>query len=264
MTSACVARAKAPPAGQRPRSLRPRPNAALTLRPLPAPAYSAPGVRRGAYPRCTLSGMNLWGRTFARFYDRFMAATEEAGLGARRAELLAGAHGAVIELGSGTGVNLEHYPASGIDELVLVEPEEPMARRLERRAANSQLPTRVVRAPAEELPLPDASFDVAVCTLVLCTVADQQRALAELRRVLKPGGRLLFLEHVRAKDLKLARWQDRLHPLWVRFGHGCHCNRATVQAMRDAGFVVGELEHDRIPKAPAIVRPMAVGSAQRA
>ena len=207
--------------------------------------------------------MSLWGRVFARFYDRFMAETEEAGLGDRRRELLSGVSGSVIELGAGTGVNLQHYPAAGVEELVLVEPEAPMAVRLERRAAESPLPTRVVRAPAEELPLPDASFDFAVCTLVLCTVNDQPRALAELRRVLKPGGRLLFLEHVRAEDPALARWQDRLQPLWVRFGHGCHCNRPTLGALGSAGFRVDDVTHSRILKAPPIVRPMIVGTATR-
>lgn len=205
--------------------------------------------------------MSLWGRVFARFYDNCMAATEEAGLGERRAALLAGAHGSVIELGAGTGVNLKHYPAAGIEELVLVEPEEPMARRLEQRAADSGRAARIVRAPAEQLPFPDSSFDVAVSTLVLCTVRDPERAVSELRRVLKPDGRLLFLEHVRAEDPELARWQDRLRPLWVRCGHGCHCNRPTLDTLASGGFEIEEVTHDRLPKAPKIVRPMIVGTA---
>jgi len=138
-----------------------------------------------------------------------------------------------------------------------------MARRLEERASESPLATRVVRAPAEQLPLPDDSFDYAVCTLVLCTVDDQPRALAELRRVLKPGGQLLFLEHVRSEDPKIARRQDRIHPLWVRVGHGCHCNRQTLDALGAAGFEVGNVVHDRLPKAPKFVRPMIVGAATR-
>lgn len=205
--------------------------------------------------------MSLWGRVFAAMYDRIMADTEAAGLAERRRALLTGAQGRVIELGAGTGVNLQHYPATGIEELVLVEPEAPMAKRLERRASESTLSARVIRAPAEELPLPDASFDTAVCTLVLCTVRDPARALAELRRVLRPGGRLLFLEHVRSEDPRIARWQDRLHPLWVRFGHGCHCNRPTLDALSGAGFELGEVEHGRVPKAPPIVRPLIAGTA---
>jgi ubiquinone/menaquinone biosynthesis C-methylase UbiE len=189
-----------------------------------------------------------------------MAGQERAGLAEMRQELLSHAFGSVVEVEAGTGANLAHYP-SAVRKLVLVEPEEPMARRLERRVGETSVPARVVRAPAEAIPLPDASFDVAVCTLVLCTVGDQQRGLAELRRVLKPGGRLLFLEHVRAGDLALARWQDRLHPLWVRVGHGCHCNRATLEEMAAAGFTIDEVERSQIPKAPAIVRAMIIGSA---
>lgn len=207
--------------------------------------------------------MSLWGRVFAALYDRLMTDTEQAGLAVRRRQLLAAARGSVIEIGAGTGVNLQHYTPS-VEELVLVEPEEPMAKRLERKLEQASLPARVVRAPAEELPLPDSSFDHAVCTLVLCTVSDQARALSELRRVLKPGGVLLFLEHVRSDDPNVARWQDRLHPLWVRCGHGCHCNRRTLDAILAAGFQVRELERGRVPKAPAIVRPLIAGSVVRA
>lgn len=205
--------------------------------------------------------MSLSGRLFAALYDRVMASSERAGLGERRGKLLAEVHGRVMELGAGTGVNLEHYPPQGIDELVLVEPEAPMARRLERRIAASALPARIVSAPGEELPFADQSFDFAVCTLVLCTVRDQRRTLAELRRVLKADGRLLFLEHVRAEDPKLAGWQDRLDPLWVRIAHGCHCNRATLETLTDSGFDVCSVENDRVPKAAAFVKPMIIGEA---
>ena len=205
--------------------------------------------------------MSLWGRVFAAMYDRMMAGTEEAGLGERRHNLLAAARGSVIEVGAGTGANLKHYPPTGIDELVLVEPEEPMARRLDRKLATTSLPGRVIRAPAEALPLQDASFDVGVCTLVLCTVNDQAHSLSELRRVLKPGGSLLFLEHVRAEDPRVAKWQDRIQPFWVHFGHGCHCNRPTLQVLTAAGFDVREVDRGRLPKAPPIVRPMIAGVA---
>lgn len=209
--------------------------------------------------------MSLWGRVFARVYDRAMAATEAAGLTARRRELLARAHGTVVEIGAGTGVNLELYP-DGVRELVLAEPEAPMVRRLEARLARvgtgSLVRARVLRAPAEALPLADGSIDVAVATLVLCTVRDLNVALAELRRVLVPGGRLLFLEHVRAEDPGLARWQDRLRPLWAGWGHGCQCNRSTLEAIRAAGFEVESVEHGRLPKAPPIVAPMICGVAR--
>lgn len=204
--------------------------------------------------------MSLWGRIFAAGYDRLMAGTERAGLSDMRHELLDPVQGHVLEIGGGTGANLEHYPP-GLEELVLTEPEPPMARRLKRKLHASSLPARVVGAPAEHLPFPDASFDFAVSTLVLCTVTDPDRALSELHRVLRPGGQLLFLEHVRADSPRLAQWQDRLHPLWVRFGHGCHCNRPTLESIRRAGFQVSRVHHGAIPKAPPIVRPLVTGSA---
>jgi ubiquinone/menaquinone biosynthesis C-methylase UbiE len=120
----------------------------------------------------------------------------------------------------------------------------------------------VVRAPAEELPLEDASFDFVVSTLVLCTVDDPARALAEIHRLLKPGGQLIFLEHVRSDDPGLARWQDRLHGLQVRLAYGCHCNRRTLENIQHAGFAIEELEHDRMRKAPPIVRPLIAGLAR--
>ncbi len=200
--------------------------------------------------------MNLYGRFFARIYDRLMAQSEEHGLRERRRALLARAEGRVLELGAGTGVNVDHYPAH-VRELVLAEPEEPMARRLEEKNPGR----RVVRAPAEQLPFEDASFDTVVATLVLCTVTDVPRALREARRVLRPGGRLLFLEHVRSGDERLARWQDRLHGVWKQVGHGCNDNRRTLAAIQAAPFTVEQLEHGRIPKAVAIVKPMIVGVA---
>ncbi|HEV3229009.1 MAG TPA: methyltransferase domain-containing protein [Solirubrobacteraceae bacterium] len=204
--------------------------------------------------------MSLWGRVFAAGYDRFTAGAERAGLAQRRHALLEPLRGRVIEIGGGTGANLEHYPP-GLEELIITEPEPPMARRLKQRVHASALPARVVQAPAEHLPFPDNSFDFAVSTLVLCTVDDPVQALSELHRVLRPGGELVFIEHVRASSPRLARWQDRLHPLWVRFGHGCHCNRATVENIRAAGFDVRRIEHGALAKAPAIVRPLVVGSA---
>jgi ubiquinone/menaquinone biosynthesis C-methylase UbiE len=189
-----------------------------------------------------------------------MAATERSGLAQRRHALLESLQGRVIEIGGGTGANLEHYPP-GLEELIITEPEPPMARRLRQRVHGSALPARVVQAPAEHLPFPDDSFDFAVSTLVLCTVKDPAQALSELRRVLRPGGELVFLEHVRASSPRLARWQDRLHPLWLRFGHGCNCNRPTLDAIRAAGFDVRRIEHGSLPRAPAIVRPLVMGAA---
>jgi ubiquinone/menaquinone biosynthesis C-methylase UbiE len=208
--------------------------------------------------------VSLYGRIFAAGYDTIMSGTEKAGLAAHRAALLGGLTGRVVEIGGGTGVNLALY-GPGVEELVITEPEEPMARRLERRLAAHPLPAaRVVRATAESLPFEDASFDVAVSTLVLCTVPDQPRALTELRRVLRPGGRLVFLEHVRAQTPRLARWQDRLNGVQNRCGHGCHCNRDTLAGIEAAGFAVADVRRDTLHKAPPIVSPLIVGTAVRA
>jgi ubiquinone/menaquinone biosynthesis C-methylase UbiE len=206
--------------------------------------------------------MSLWGRVFAAGYDRVMAAPEKAVLRGHRAALLAGVHGVVLELGAGTGANIAYYGA-GVTELVLAEPEEPMARRLEHKLVGAALPATVVRAPAEALPFEDATFDVVVSTLVLCTVTDPDRALAEIVRVLRPGGQLVFLEHVRSDNPKLARWQDRLHGVQVRVGHGCHPNRATLDTIQHAGLTVTSLERDELRKAPPIVRPLVLGVAEK-
>jgi ubiquinone/menaquinone biosynthesis C-methylase UbiE len=204
--------------------------------------------------------MSLYGRVFAALYDTMMKGTEQATLRRHREALLARVRGRVLEIGGGTGANLPYYGAA-VTELVVTEPEEPMARRLERKLSGFSLPARVVRAPAEALPLEDGSFDYVVSTLVLCTVEDPQRALGEIRRLLAPEGELVFMEHVRSDDPRLARWQDRLQPVQYRIGHGCHCNRATLDNVKGAGFEFDELEHDAIEKAPPIVRPLVVGMA---
>ena len=200
------------------------------------------------------------GRGFAAIYDRVIAASEKAGLRDHRRALLAEAHGDVIEIGSGTGVNIEHYPHT-VGSLTLSEPFGPMASQLRQKLAESGREATVLDAPAERLPLPDGSADTAVSTLVLCTVDDQAATLAELRRILRPGGKLLFLEHVRSENEKSARWQDRFHGPWKFFGHGCNCNLDTLAAIRAAGFEVERVDHGEFPKAPPVVRPLIVGSA---
>ena len=139
-----------------------------------------------------------------------------------------------------------------------------MAKQLRARVSGSTRQVSVSEAPAERLPFEDSGFDTAVATLVLCTIPDPGAALAEVARVLKPGGRLLFLEHVRAEDPGLARWQDRLEKPWRFVGDGCHCNRDTVAAIAASPLRVGEIQHDRLPKAPPIVTPLVRGSAVRA
>jgi ubiquinone/menaquinone biosynthesis C-methylase UbiE len=203
-----------------------------------------------------------WGRAFSAMYDSCMKGTEEAGLRDRRRELLAEARGRTVELGAGTGLNLDLYP-DAVTELVLTEPDPHMIKRLHGRVAESGRKVEVHEVGAEKLPFEDASFDTAVATLVLCTVPDPEAAVAEARRVLKPGGRLLFLEHVRAEQPGLARWQDRLEGPWRLFGDGCHCNRDTVSTISASGLQMGEVEQDELPKAPPLVKPLVIGSATR-
>jgi ubiquinone/menaquinone biosynthesis C-methylase UbiE len=201
-----------------------------------------------------------WGRAFAAFYDRGLRATEDAGLREMRAELLAGARGRVLELGAGTGLNLDLYPP-GVDELVLLDPDRHMAARLRERLRNSGRQAEVAEAPAERLPFEDDSFDTAVATLVLCTVPDPMAAVDEVGRVLKPGGRLLFIEHVRSEDDSLARWQDRLEAPWRFLGDGCHCNRDTLATLGASRFEVDTVQRGRLPKVPPIITPLVHGSA---
>jgi len=202
-----------------------------------------------------------WSRMFSALYDRAFEASEEAGLRQMRRELLKQARGRVLELGSGTGLNLELYPHEGLDSLTVTEPDPHMFKQLRQRAAEVCAGAELVQAGAEELPFEDDSFDSVVVTLVLCTVPDQPAALKEISRVLAPGGQLLFLEHVRAHQPNLAKWQDRLERPWRFLGDGCHCNRDTVAAISAAGFHLGDVERDEFPKAPRIVKPLARGRA---
>jgi ubiquinone/menaquinone biosynthesis C-methylase UbiE len=203
--------------------------------------------------------MSLRSTFFAMTYDRQMAKTEKAGLRAFRERLLAGLSGDVLEIGGGTGANLPWY-GPAVTSLTLTEPQPPMLRRLERTVGERYPSATVLRAPAEDLPFDDHTFDVAVSTLVLCGVDDQPRALRELRRVLRPGGQLVFVEHVRADDPGTARLQDRMN--WLnRLVVCCDCNRPTLDSIKAAGFTVTRLEHTALPKAPKFVRPAILGSA---
>jgi SAM-dependent methyltransferase len=192
--------------------------------------------------------------------DAVLCGAERAFVPQRRA-LLARARGRVLEIGAGSGANVPHYP-DGLDELILSEPDAAMLRRAERRAAACGRSPATVLAPAEALPFDDASFDTVVSTLVLCSVADVERTLAEVRRVLRPDGVLLFCEHVRSVDERLAAWQDRLDRPWRALNGGCHANRATVTSIEAGPFRLVEIAHGRMPyRAPAIVRPLATGVA---
>ncbi len=202
-----------------------------------------------------------WGRAFAFGYDFFFKRAERGGLRELRRHALADARGKTLEIGAGTGLNHDLYPPA-VDELTLTEPFEPMARQLREKAATLPIPVEVVEAPAEALPFPDDSFDTVALTLVLCTVPEPDRALAEIARVLKPGGHFLFLEHVRADEPALARWQDRLNPPWRVFGHGCNCNRDTLATIERSALTVDWVERGQIPKMPPLVTPMLIGAAR--
>ncbi len=201
-----------------------------------------------------------WLRVFAVLYDPFLWLGEVLGMRRRRRELVAGAYGRVVEIGAGTGLNAAFYPSGAVDELILTEPEPGMRQKLERRLARVGRAALVFDAPAERLPLADASVDTVVSTLVLCTVADPAPALHEIARVLRPGGQLLFIEHVRADAGWLAWLQDRLLVPWRGFAGGCMCNRPTVELLRANGFAV-HADADRWRGMPAVVLPLAVGRA---
>ena len=179
---------------------------------------------------------------------------------AHRRKALGHVRGRLLEIGGGTGFNLPHYPRD-IEELVITEPAPGMLERARRRAAETDLPVTMLQASAEQLPFEDESFDTVVSTLVLCSVEDVDRALAEIHRVLRPGGQLLFVEHVRSDDPRTAKWQDRLERPWMVFADGCHPNRATVEHIEASPLEVVEVERGELPHSPALVRPFVAGRA---
>jgi ubiquinone/menaquinone biosynthesis C-methylase UbiE len=195
---------------------------------------------------------------FAALYDPLGASAERRWMGGRRRRLLAGARGAVLEIGGGTGANLAHY--RDVDRVTIAEPDPFMRNKIGPKLEDARVPVEVAAAGAEALPFPDGSFDTVVSTLVLCTVPDQEAALDEVRRVLRPGGRLLFIEHVRATG-SAARWQDRLEPLWRRLLGGCHPNRDTVAAIEEAGFEIETFESFYPPDPLSGLMPHVQGSA---
>jgi SAM-dependent methyltransferase len=176
-----------------------------------------------------------------------------------RRKMLRAAEGRVLEVGAGTGFNLPHYPP-GPSELVLTDELDGMLRRAERRAKHVGREVVTTPAPVESLPFEDGSFDTVVGSLLLCSVEDQSRALGEIRRVLRPGGQYLFLEHIRSDDPKIARWQDRLEGVWGVIAFGCHPNRETLPRI-EAAFDVAEVERNEMPVGPKIVRPYVLGRA---
>lgn len=202
--------------------------------------------------------MSLARRLFAAGYDPLMSAAERGWLGRFRALLLDHARGEVVEVGAGTGANLARY--HDVIRVHATEPDAEMRRRMERKLDAAPVPVEVSAAPAEDLPFPDASFDTAVSTLVVCSFRDPARALREIRRVLRPDGQYLFLEHGGATGRR-GDWQRRLDPIWSHLSAGCHLDRNAADLVRDAGFEVLELERLE-PRAPGLFRPMTLGVAR--
>jgi SAM-dependent methyltransferase len=192
-------------------------------------------------------------------YDPFLWTGERLGMARRRRRLLAEARGEVLEIGAGTGLNLRHYPAD-LDRLVLAEPGPRIGSHIDLDRAPAGVAARLIGAPAEELPFEDASFDTVVSTLVLCTVTDPERAVAEIARVLRPDGRLLFLEHVAADGGWRRTMQRRSADAWASFADGCRCDRHTLATI-EARMEVEALERASWRGMPAIVKPLVSGRA---
>ncbi|MER5310545.1 class I SAM-dependent methyltransferase [Streptomyces sp. NPDC002773] len=203
---------------------------------------------------------------FARFYARFsVSADSRGGVGDLRAELLAGLSGRVLEIGAGNGLNFAHYPAK-VSEVVALEPEARLRRLAQESARRAAVPVTVLPDTAEALPLEDASFDAAVASLVLCTVRSVPQVLAELHRVLRPGGELRFFEHGLAETAGLARVQRGLdRTVWPMLFGGCHTSRAPLAAVEAAGFVLGPYRSFDLPgKGPRLpTSPCVLGTARR-
>jgi ubiquinone/menaquinone biosynthesis C-methylase UbiE len=203
------------------------------------------------------------GRLMAHFYDRVMKRSEETFLTEWRKGLLKDVSGRVLEVGAGTGVNLPLYPKN-VERVVLSEPDPHMRARLaEKISSSGSIPAEVCDGSLESLPFPDGEFDVVICMLVLCSVPDLNRAVSEIRRVLRPAGRLVFMEHVAADDhTTTLKWQRRLEPLWKRVSGNCHFTRTTEQTLLDGGFRIETIHRDpmqsTLPLTRATIRGIAV------
>lgn len=201
---------------------------------------------------------------FARVFAKLVALDDRSGQAEHRTELLAGLSGRVIEVGAGTGANFAHYPAE-VSEVVAVEPEPYMQTHAVQAAGEVDIDVEVVDSIAERLPVEDASVDAAVASLVLCSIDDPAVSLAEMARVVRPGGELRFYEHVRSLNDRSARWQDRLDVIWPHLFGNCHTARDTASMIEDSGWEVVDLRRLHIgpPKAPNPVAPHIIGRAFR-
>ncbi len=198
----------------------------------------------------------------ALIYDKFMTPAEEACLKEWRQELLKQVHGNVLEIGAGTGASIEFYPESVLS-LVLSEPDKSMRSQLEVKVNDSSLKNITISsASAENIEADEGSFDFVVASLVCCSVTNLETTFNQIHRVLKPGGSLVFLEHVAADEgSKRRKWQDRINPFWRKLAGNCHLNRETEKAIVSAGFEISEIKRESMRKVMSLVRPTIRGFA---
>jgi ubiquinone/menaquinone biosynthesis C-methylase UbiE len=209
--------------------------------------------------RCASESRSGSAKLKERIYDALNRGLERRGFGERRDRLVGGLEGRVLEIGAGTGLNVPRYRRA--EQVVVLEPDPIYGRRLRARGGEATVPVEVVATTAEQLPFADESFDHAVASLALCSMADVDAVLGELRRVLRPGGSLVFLEHVRSPSAKRARWQDRFTPLQRRIADGCHFNRDAPAAIEHAGLEITELERFTMPPGHPLIKDAVQGVA---
>jgi ubiquinone/menaquinone biosynthesis C-methylase UbiE len=183
------------------------------------------------------------GKWFAKWYDPLMAPLEKRKFMQIRKSLLQKAEGEVLEIGSGTGINFPLYHPQ-VSHVIAIEPNPEMRKRSLKRKQQAAIPIDLKEAESERLPFMDQAFDTVIFTLVLCSVSDPAQALEEAKRVLKPGGKLLFFEHVRMESRFLGWLQDILTPAWKKVCDGCHLNRETKELIQAAGFKITEMQSD--------------------
>ncbi|MCT8136715.1 class I SAM-dependent methyltransferase [Anaerobacillus sp. CMMVII] len=182
------------------------------------------------------------GKVFARYYDAFMKPVEDKFITSWRKELLTHARGKVLEIGAGTGINFRHY--QHCDKVIALEPNTYMIEKAEEKGKQASVPITIIEGRAEKLPFANEQFDTVVVTLVLCSVDNPTQAVAEMKRVLKPSGRILIIEHVKMQQPLFAILQNMITPLWKRLCDGCHLNRNTEQTVKDAGFeIISMISH---------------------
>lgn len=196
-----------------------------------------------------------------RIFPWIMERSDTDELQAERYATISDATGETLEIGVGTGANFAHYPST-VTAVTAVEPSNGMNARARRARAQAAVPVRLIAGDGQSLPFANGSFDTVLALFVLCTIPDPDRTLSEARRVLKPGGSLLFLEHVSAPEPGIRRWQQRLEPVWKRIGCGCHLTRDTEVNISTAGFEVTSIDRYWLAKAPRVVGWVIRGSAR--